>query len=795
MPEPAARAGDTLRALAGPGAIVAAVLLILHRHVFGGMVDSLAGDPLSYFLPKHCLLGTSLAAGELPLWNPHVMGGLPFLADPQSGWMYLPAMLLYTALPCARALGWFVAMHPIIGGLGIYLFLRAEGGSRPAATVGGLCLALPMAGSSIATGSLPFAGALAWASLTLAAAARYRRAASPGSHLLWATAVAIAWGQIAAAHLSTGLVVGSLALVLYLGAGLVSDVRGGLPRGQALAKVGVLILALPAINAAVLLPRLAYLPRTTLGSGYHELEQAGQAISAVRSSVGTFTHGLRPAWPLVLARAPGYYLGGSVLLLAAPWALRSRRRAALPFVVLGAACFLASIRSIAALLLPLRETFLGTLYLHAPGRFLFGVLLAVAILAGFGLDAWTKEGRPRRAGLLLAGGVAVWVLGPLLLWRDVFQVVASVGVAVAAPVLLLGAGRPRWAWALTGTLAAPVLVAGLWGHSGVLRPDGPFPAGRPPSEAPNLPRTSLATLFRARPPDARVAAYAEPGSIVRHLRSEAGGRYVSVNPELRFTSGYLAQRRGWWGLLASQQSMLFGLEEGQGYDPVQLPRYWTFLRTVDPKPTQYQRSWFLVPSPVAFDLLQIEWVVAAEDPPLSVAAAATGVRQGVWVLYRIQEAPPRASVLTDWSVVATPDEALERVTDPGFTGEEAVVEQDPGLEEGSGAGKGRAAFRWIDTGSATVEVETPAAAIVLVRNSWDPNWSATVDGRPAAVLSANYLVQGIPVPEGRHTIVLTYREPSVGWGLAGSALSVGALWSIGAALLIREGGRRRRMTR
>jgi uncharacterized membrane protein YfhO len=92
-----------------------------------------------------------------------------------------------------------------------------------------------------------------------------------------------------------------------------------------------------------------------------------------------------------------------------------------------------------------------------------------------------------------------------------------------------------------------------------------------------------------------------------------------------------------------------------------------------------------------------------------------------------------------------------------------------------------------------VTVEPPSDAVVLVRNPYARNWHAKVDGRPVRILPADHLLQGIPVPAGRHRITLTYDDPWIGYGLLGSgiavlALLVGALlsWRAGAARLGRE---------
>ena len=87
------------------------------------------------------------------------------------------------------------------------------------------------------------------------------------------------------------------------------------------------------------------------------------------------------------------------------------------------------------------------------------------------------------------------------------------------------------------------------------------------------------------------------------------------------------------------------------------------------------------------------------------------------------------------------------------------------------------------------ETWTPSAALLIVRNAWDPNWHATVDGHEAPVLAADYVDQGVPVPAGRHEIVLAYDDPAVGCGLLGSILSLTALLGTAGFLAARSKSR------
>src|SRR5919106_1430455 len=74
-----------------------------------------------------------------------------------------------------------------------------------------------------------------------------------------------------------------------------------------------------------------------------------------------------------------------------------------------------------------------------------------------------------------------------------------------------------------------------------------------------------------------------------------------------------------------------------------------------------------------------------------------------------------------------------------------------GVERGV-AGRGPARQRGPQAADVIVDANSPA--LLVVRNGWDPGWQATVDGRPTPVLVTDYLLQGIVVPAGRHTVEL-----------------------------------------
>ena len=156
---------------------------------------------------------------------------------------------------------------------------------------------------------------------------------------------------------------------------------------------------------------------------------------------------------------------------------------------------------------------------------------------------------------------------------------------------------------------------------------------------------------------------------------------------------------------------------------------------------------------------------------------------------------PRVSVIDSWTVVASEEDAIDRVTGPyASPTDHVVLETDPGIRiavwdrpvpERGHLPRDRARGR-PDRG------RTPRdPSIVVVRTAYDPGWSATVDGRPTTILPADGLLMGIPVEPGAHQIRLTYRDPDVTRGLqAGAVVWLGLALAYLVALTLERWRRR-----
>ncbi|HEX2069972.1 MAG TPA: YfhO family protein, partial [Actinomycetota bacterium] len=295
----------------------------------------------------------------------------------------------------------------------------------------------------------------------------------------------------------------------------------------------------------------------------------------------------------------------------------------------------------------------------------------------------------------------------------------------------------------------------------------------------------LVPLRRA---DVDPGRYEAPGAIAQALQRIGDGRYISVAPNLASGRWYLtAQGPSDWPLLASQRSMLLGLEDVQGYNPIQIGRYWAFVRAVAPGPLEYNAAVLPGPPPVAFDLLQISFIIRSADVFVPGPPQSELLREGGWALFRSSPDPrSRASLVSSWSVLSDRDEVLASVTAPNFDpARRVLLERDPGLGPSpppTGRIPGTVSYEQLDAQSASITVQSSAPAIVLIRTPYDPNWHATVDGKPAPLLAADYLVQGVPVPAGHHRIDLAYDDPWIGYGVLGSGAALAILLVFAVAL-------------
>lgn len=127
---------------------------------FPGAVYS---DAVTTHLPSAQYLADSITErGEFPLWRPTVMGGQPFAANPLNKTAY-PLQWLTLFIPPGPFLVLMIVLHTVIGGLGMWSWLRDHGLSQGALILGTIAYSTaPRLVAQLGMGHLDLWYAMAW---------------------------------------------------------------------------------------------------------------------------------------------------------------------------------------------------------------------------------------------------------------------------------------------------------------------------------------------------------------------------------------------------------------------------------------------------------------------------------------------------------------------------------------------------------------------------------------------------------------------------------------------------------
>ena len=542
----------------------------------------LAGvDALTYFTPYWAYRMAELRAGHLPLWNPYLFAGVPFLANPQAAVLYPLHWPLIWMEP-SEALIWSALLHVWLAAGFMYTFARRSAGlSLPASWLAGVLFGL--GGFTLAKiENINQLDGLAWLPAMLWLLDETRRAVGWRHRARWGAALTIVIAlQLLAGHTQTVFInlvgLGVYAawplgeLAYWHAAGIVGRRRSGLSDTAALPSLSPSPTLPLSRSLTSLLPLFAVLPALALAAAQLlpslELSALGLRAEGLPYRLAA-SFSLRPRLLAQTLLPPvggglgeafdseGYaefvgYIGVTGLILAAigVFSLARRRPAKHSTAALSGLVVLAAIGLFLALgaynpIYYLLWRFVpGFDLFRAPARWLALYAVGAAGLAGVGFDAWLcyirsseLPERPRVppmpkwartltivAALIALGFLIAQQLPP---WRTLFGWAAAALLTIA----LLLAGR-KWPRLAQGGLIALALVE-LWIGSRAL----PFTLATAPAalslrNAPAAPpgRHSGSAAFRAR-------------SLLEHvgypLRSRRSGRAASA------ASGQAAGRGG-----------------------------------------------------------------------------------------------------------------------------------------------------------------------------------------------------------------------------------------------------------
>ena len=736
----------------------------------------------------------------MPLWNPSIVAGRPFHANAQSA-VFSPYTFPAYVLPFWTALGWIGVLKLWVAAFGTYLLGRSLGIGFAGALLAGIVFAFSL---RMVTW-LSYPAMSVWTLIPWLLVATDRLVRRPD--LLAGAGLATVVGlQFLCGHPESSFHA-LLAAVAFLALRVWQARRRpvGVPATRALVAFGAGVAGGAALAAVLLVPfgELLWLSADLR-------ERADQSVDVhlpVRDALGIFLYDWwgrptqTPLRPFLLDRA--LYAGALPLALAAA-ALALRPTVTRVAVALFGALWLA-----VALGVPPFLQIVTRLPVFSSGhntRLVVLSMLAVALLAGWGLGELLSRGASPGRARVVAGIAAALLLVPP-------------AVAIAATGLHAGemadAFRVAWLFADAPTLVTSpgheavirqsslilwITLAGAALALVLLRVSGRLGAGAFVALALAL---VCVDLFRAgmgyNPAIERRWASVPATPAIRAVQRERPARFVSTEE-----------------IPQNVIPMRFGPHEARGYDVPIVRRLDGFWRSeVDPRSLGVAAGLLDIPlelrdvTPRALRALRLLGVThvlqgatgRAARPPYEPTPAPAPLRdQGLREvysgpdarLYRLEGALPRTWFVPAQRVVEDGDAALDAIGRPGFEPRLTGVTERrvPGVPERAPGGAGGSA-RLVAYERERVVIRSRAdrAGLVVLSDTHYPGWKAEVDGEEVPVERVDYLLRGVPVPAGAHTVVFRYAPLSwtIGW-----AVSLVALLGLAVALV--AGGRRRRPT-
>jgi hypothetical protein len=711
--------------------------------------------------PYRAFFADELRAGRFSRWCPGLYCGMPLFSESQAGYFHPLKYLLYPWLATWQAFNLDTVLSVWLAGVGTYCWLRRHLG--PAAALTG-CAIFGASGyvwghlihtSMInALASVPF---VIWGLESSWATGRWRGAVVGGLALAC---------QVFAGHLQDALL--TIGLVGLYGTYRAATETGMAARLRALSGTAILVAVGVLISGVQWVPSKELLDRSPRAGGlsWEELTFGSWSPEllptlVLREAFGTrardtdWMHGFYPYHEM------NTYMGVIAIALAVVGAGGGAARdrwSNFWIVLVGIGGVLMLGKYTCLFDYAHRVPILGSS--REPVRFHVWVSLGVAALAATGVERLSRPGFVALRGGLVLAGILVAVSVPIMIyiytpvwtepkrWHEKYHLDQYRWL-----------GRELWMAGLrTGLLA----VVAWWAARGAARMVDPVRRSRLAAILPLLILADLLSAHWLDVPTVEPSYWTKPPETARRLKSNPNTiRVFCIGDKHAGEPGYASEKVDFMRVrdpLDWSLPVVWHLNASRGNTPMISRRVVDF----------YENA----PGVLRFNLESDTHIVTgsrihpkfAALPSLPVGSAFIHRNMGALPRARLIGKPIYADnrlsaiaavargtdALRDQLVVEDPDRPL--AVDAEVTGKARIVEEIPER--------------------VVVETDASMPAYLALSDTFDPGWSATVDGRPAPIRAAYIAFRAVYLPKGTHRVVFTYRPAGFDLGLVLSAFGI-----------------------
>lgn len=758
-----------LRSLAGWSVLVVVPLLLFAKPILRGEIliptdilpvidgvwaekttpnNPLLSDVILQFYPWQKFAAQTIAQGQLPLWNPYMMAGAPFLANDQSSiFDPLRFLTLITRFPVEHSFLFLAVGRLVLFGVFIAWWLRLRGFNKGTAVLIGAAGSL--SAPAIVWLPYPLFATFLWLPFLLVGLEYLSRRERRG-WLITAGAVAAQW--------FSGNIQISIFILLFSALYTLLVLR---PTRRTMIMMSVAVILGTGVAAVQLLPTASYVRQSPVAEagrggyggqnawtmirdgswrGWDSVADARQSIERVLPVISPFLNGNPASGKYRFPNGDVYanmnelaVSAGSVLMVLSivgvfvAWADRLVR-----FLFASKIFALGVIAHVPGLELVNVLPFINQ---TQTGRLRFLIAFCTVGLAAFGLRALLTRTASRKL-FALVSGVAVtllvglgWTLGVGSDWKiDLVMAVASlsfIGAAMTVKIVALRSGLVALA-----VLAGPLV---LWSdyHTSV----------NPKSEI-----------------------LASPIIDALNSRSTNDSRIVSFGLGRGRTP------------LEPNTAMVYGLLDVRGYDVVRLKRYDEFVDGVLTRSGSHLKG-ATKPSEI-LNVLSVRYgLVATRDlatlDPVLQADGWTVVTEDANVrLYENTKWKPRAWFTSNIQEVSDTMTSLTAVRADTFSADVPVIETGKNIPTVSGGVTAPVVINYSDPNEVSITVKAPQSGYVILADAFADGWVATVNGRQTKIFPTNHALRGVSVTAGEQQIIFSYHPEEVAQGIVVSLASV-----------------------